>query len=314
MRCIKLLMSEPTALVSLPNSELIVTFLKFHYNCDPVSQLLEASEVNHDIEVDTDTMQRVEELVAFGGFLDTGCLRRTLAKEFGELEHSFKEAFSMPFATISKRICCEDFLPLYPVSSSHAVASLHAPTSVSYCEDGLADTYACRAPGHNLVDFICFKIPHDSLNMSNSIGITKGFTTHSGSTSSLEAVLIRIPNGYKCVDLSPYKDGQIVLLLNETIATSESPGRSFMIMFQTSDLPFVPISRSVHLNLWKSHELKAFAVDLHLGTGRLRSIPHSVSAPLAVSASRGVACIFTTRKRALVYILDEDEDEVTDTD
>ncbi|KAM1033328.1 hypothetical protein TB2_036326 [Malus domestica] len=42
---------------------------------------------------------------------------------------------------------------------------------------------------------------------------------------------------------------------------------------------------------------------------KVRSIPHSVVAPLAVSSSRGVACVFAARKRVLVYILDEDEDE-----
>lgn len=31
-----------------------------------------------------------------------------------------------------------------------------------------------------------------------------------------------------------------------------------------------------------------------------------------VTASRGVACVFAARKRALVYILEEDEDEATD--
>lgn len=33
-----------------------------------------------------------------------------------------------------------------------------------------------------------------------------------------------------------------------------------------------------------------------------------------VTASRGVACVFAARKRALVYILDEDEDDVSDTE
>jgi len=31
-----------------------------------------------------------------------------------------------------------------------------------------------------------------------------------------------------------------------------------------------------------------------------------------LTASRGVACVFAARKRALVYILEEDEDEVSD--
>jgi anaphase-promoting complex subunit 4 len=33
-----------------------------------------------------------------------------------------------------------------------------------------------------------------------------------------------------------------------------------------------------------------------------------------VTASRGVACVFAARKRALVYILEEDEEEVPDTE
>ena len=32
----------------------------------------------------------------------------------------------------------------------------------------------------------------------------------------------------------------------------------------------------------------------------------------SLTASRGVACVFAARKRALVYILEEDEDEVSD--
>lgn len=33
-----------------------------------------------------------------------------------------------------------------------------------------------------------------------------------------------------------------------------------------------------------------------------------------ISASRGVACVFAARKRALVYILEEDEEEITDSE
>ncbi|PON41281.1 hypothetical protein TorRG33x02_338530 [Trema orientale] len=46
----------------------------------------------------------------------------------------------------------------------------------------------------------------------------------------------------------------------------------------------------------------------------VRSIPHSVIAHLAVSSSRGVACVFAARRHALVYILEEDEDEVSETE
>ncbi|GJM87068.1 hypothetical protein PR202_ga02986 [Eleusine coracana subsp. coracana] len=63
----------------------------------------------------------------------------------------------------------------------------------------------------------------------------------------------------------------------------------------------------VDLSLYK-------ALDLQLDSNyaKVRSIPHMVSTPLAVSASRGVACVFSSRRHALVYILDEDEEEEED--
>lgn len=44
---------------------------------------------------------------------------------------SFKEAFLMPFATVSKKIYCEDFLSLYP-SPASTISKLNAPTSICY--------------------------------------------------------------------------------------------------------------------------------------------------------------------------------------
>ena len=87
-----------------------------------------------------------------------------------------------------------------------------------------------------------------------------------------------------------------------------------MMILQAGDLPFVSLSKSNTLNSWKLHELQDSAIYLQLESEKARSIPHSVVPPLAVSASRGVACVFAARKRALVYILDEDEDEVSDTE
>ncbi|XP_058067939.1 anaphase-promoting complex subunit 4 isoform X2 [Magnolia sinica] len=318
-RCVKVLMSEPIDQLPVFNSELVVIFLKFLYEHDPVRQLLENSEANQNIEIDLDTAQRVEELVRFGGFLDTEYLRRTLAKEFEQMEYSFKEAFSMPFTTISKRIHCEDLLPLYPFSSSPIYSPLHVPTSVSFYEDVLTDASTYHAPGHSLVDYICFRIPNDSSSdTSSSIGIVRGFMHDSSciekGKTSLEAVLICIPDGYQCVDLALYKERQIVLLLDETTMAFESPGKAWLMIVQTSNLPFVSISRSSSPNLWKLHELKGSTVNLRMEDGKVRCIPHSVTSPLAVSASRGVACVFASRRRALVYILeeDEDEDEVSD--
>ncbi|GAV58851.1 WD40 domain-containing protein/Apc4_WD40 domain-containing protein/Apc4 domain-containing protein [Cephalotus follicularis] len=319
LKCIKLLMQEPSDQLLQYNSELVVIFLKFLYDQDPVRKLLELSEDNHDVEIDLETIQRVRELVQFGGFSDCNFLRRTLAKEFRHLESSFKEAFVMPFTTISQKILCEDLLPLFPLPSSPASTCTPIPMSVSYYEDGSKSVSSYQTCQNGLIDYVSFQIPDDPLSdIANCIGIARGFIHDSISIkrgyTSLEAVFLSIPIGYNCVDMSLYKESQIVLLLNETTNTSESSGEAFMMIVQASDLSFVRVSRSTNLNLWKLHLLKDSVVYLQMENEKVRRIPHSVTAPLAVGASRGVACVFASRKRALVYILEEDEDEVSDTE
>lgn len=317
-RCIKILISEPTDQIQPPNSELVVIFLKFLLNHDPVGQLLELYEVNHNIEVDIDTMRQVEQLVAFGGFSDTKYLERTLSKEFHLLDECIKEAFLMPFSAVSMKIHCEDFLSLYP-APSHSFSSPDASTSISYYKDNLHTASGNHVSQHNLVDYICFKIPDESLDMVNCFCILRGFANDSSRSfqkrsSSMEAVLLCIPEGYDCVDLYLYKDEQVVLLLNQGSSSAESPESAFMMMIQASDLSFTAVSRASFANFWSLHELKGLATDLALENGKVRCISHGVTKPLAVSASRGVACVFSNRRHALVYILDEDEEETSDTE
>lgn len=45
---------------------------------------------------------------------------------------SFKEAFNMPYTTISKEIVCEQMLPLYPFESSPPSTFGSVPTSISF--------------------------------------------------------------------------------------------------------------------------------------------------------------------------------------
>ncbi|XP_022720526.1 anaphase-promoting complex subunit 4-like isoform X2 [Durio zibethinus] len=316
LKCIKLLMQEPSDQLLPYNSELLVIFLKFLYDQDPIKPFLEPSEV--DIETDMETLQRVRELVHFGGFSDCGYLRRTLAEEFQQMESSFKEAFLMPFTTISCKILCKGVLPLFALPSSPASMSLSLPMSVTYYKDGSTTLSPYQTREHGFIDYISFQIPGDSSSdIANCIGISRGFMhslSNSTEESNLEAILLSVPDGYHCVDLSLYKEGQIVLLLNETTAASESSGESCMMIVQANDLPFVSISRSTFIDLWNLNQLKDSVRYLQLENEKVRIIPHSVVAPLAVSASRGVACVFAARKRALVYILDEDEDNVSDTE
>ncbi|KAK7400487.1 hypothetical protein VNO78_11695 [Psophocarpus tetragonolobus] len=317
LKCIKLLMSEPSDQLLPYNSELVIIFLKFLYEQDPVKQLLEVSETEYEVEIDLETMQRVRELVQFGGFSDTEYLRRTLAKEFQLMELSFKEAFQMPFTTISRKILCEDILPLFPLPSLPASSSsMRIPTSVSYYEDSSrasVSPYTCQ---NQFIDYISFQVPDECFSdIVNCICIVRGFMHDSclkKGCSSLEAVLLCVPVDYQCVDLSLYKDSQIVLLLNKATNTSESAGDGCMMILRGRDLPYVSITRSASVDAWRLAQLKDLVTYLGIGDEKARTIPHSVIAPLAVSSSRGVACVFAARKRALVYILEEDEDEVSD--
>ncbi|XP_045824082.1 anaphase-promoting complex subunit 4 [Trifolium pratense] len=323
LKCIKLLMSEPSDQLLPYNSELVIIFLKCLYEQDPVKQLLEISETDYDVEIDLETAERVRELVQFGGFSDTEYLRRNLAKEFQQLELSFKDAFQMPFTTISRKILCEDLLPLFPLpslpqaSSSSSSSLTRIPTSISYYEDSSRASSSHYTGQHQVIDYLSFQVPDESFSdIENCICIVRGFMHNSDCLkkgySSLEAVLLCVPVDYKCVDLSLYKDSQLVLLLNKDNNTSESAGDGCMMILEASDLPYVSLSRSAFVDVWRLQELKESAAILHIGDEKARTIPHCVIAPLAVSASRGVACVFAARKRALVYILEEDEDEVSD--
>ncbi|KAL8463067.1 hypothetical protein ACS0TY_033904 [Phlomoides rotata] len=310
LKCVKVLMSEPSDQLLPFSSELVIIFLKFLYDQDPIGTLLQDTKLLN-IEVDSETMQRVAELAYFGGFLDSEYLKRTLATEFQQLESCLKKALEMPLATVSRRILCKDVLPLFPVSPTLVKPF---PASVSYYQEAFNGTTCER-----LTDYTSFMVPDDFFpNMINCIGITRGLIhdldyVKSGH-NTLEVALLSIPDGYHCVDLSLYKEEQIVLLLNDVSMASEGSENACMMITQTADLTFVPISRSSVFLSWNLHKLQDFVTFLQLENEKVREISHSVVAPLAVSASRGVACVFAAKKRALVYILEEDEDEDEATD
>ncbi|XP_039168838.1 anaphase-promoting complex subunit 4-like isoform X1 [Eucalyptus grandis] len=104
------------------------------------------------------------------------------------------------------------------------------------------------------------------------------------------------------------------MLLNKINDTGENLGDAWMMILQASDLPFVHVSGTTQANNWELYHLKDSILHLDMENEKIRSIPHNVVPPLSVSASRGVACVLAARKRALVYILDEDEDEISDSE
>ncbi|AQK55995.1 Anaphase-promoting complex subunit 4 [Zea mays] len=253
-----------------------------------------------------DTARHVEQLVVFGGFTDTQFLEKSLVNQFNELEDSLKEAFLMPFTAISSQIQCQGLLPLYPVTSSATLSSSCSPTSISFYKD---EDSSHEESSYSLTDYVCLKIPDGSLNKVNCIGVIKGSGNCCTTLSmmSLSGFLLHIPDGYECVDLSLYKDNQVVLLLSET-SCSDSPGKSWMVMLQIENFSFMPLSGTFPANIYSLQKLVALDLQLDTDYGKVRSIPHTVSTPFAVSASRGVACVFSSRRHALVYILDEDEE------
>uniref|UniRef100_A0A7N0VEL6 Anaphase-promoting complex subunit 4 n=1 Tax=Kalanchoe fedtschenkoi TaxID=63787 RepID=A0A7N0VEL6_KALFE len=313
LKCIKILMAEPSDQLQPFNTELVIIFLKFLYNQDPVRRLLECSVVEDSIEVDSQTTGRVKELIQFGGFLDCKYLQNTLAKEFELLETSFNVAFHMPSTVISKKILCEDFTSLFPLISIAKSDIVNIPSSIAYYKDA-SDTMANQSHQCGWVDYISFGIPDESLpDISNCVGLLRSTVDASVDIktgyTSLESILLKIPDGYDLVDLYSYKESEIILLLNEKVSTSESSANAVMMSLRGSELPFVTLTQSTCLSTWILHELKDSVVEIKIENEKARTIPNLVVAPLAVSASRGVACVFTWRKSALVYILEEDEEE-----
>ncbi|AQK56017.1 Anaphase-promoting complex subunit 4 [Zea mays] len=148
LKSVRILLNEPTDQVPAANSELVVIFLKFLLDKDPIKQLLEADE---RIECDMDTARHVEQLVVFGGFTDTQFLEKSLVNQFNELEDSLKEAFLMPFTAISSQIQCQGLLPLYPVTSSATLSSSCSPTSISFYKD---EDSSHEESSYSLTDYV----------------------------------------------------------------------------------------------------------------------------------------------------------------
>ncbi|KAH9619258.1 hypothetical protein KSS87_007042 [Heliosperma pusillum] len=229
------------------------------------------------------------------------------------MESSFREAFNMPYATISKDITCQQLLPLFSFPSSPPSIPCFIPASVSFYWDTAPDVPTCETSGESLVDYIAFQIPEwASSDVSNCVCLIRGIMDEvidvRRGYCKQEALLLSVSDDFSCVDLSLYKERQIVMLMNER-ATSETNGDALLLILQADDLPFISIPNSSGVNIWKLDQLQGSVLPLPMETAKVRSIPHSVVPPLAVSSSRGVGCVFAAKKRALVYILEEDEEE-----
>ncbi|CAL5408478.1 unnamed protein product [Camellia sinensis] len=166
------------------------------------------------------------------------------------LNYFFKQAFEVPFTTISKKKLFKDLLRLFPVASSPKSAFLSFPTSVSYYQ------FIFDAAAKFCVDIATHQHGCCVLNRCIDKSVGKYQEKLVAEIAANGLLLAQDAFGVKNGNASLEAESQIVLLLNESTTSSESSNNGCMMIVQASDLPFVSISRSTGLNRWNLHELK----------------------------------------------------------
>ena len=105
--------------------------------------------------------------------------------------------------------------------------SLHSNGLILHLQDPCHAMSSYQTSQNSFIDYLSFQIPEDSFpEIANCIGIARGFMNDLVSVkkgyTSLEAVLLCVPDGYHCMDLSLYK----VKTLNYLV---QSYGFSFFV-------------------------------------------------------------------------------------
>lgn len=299
------------------NSELVMVFLMTIFNQDPVIPHLDTLQKDVKVKIGPEATRRLEELVIFGGFKDTKFLERTLYQQFNQLKHSCKEAFFMPFKVVSQKLCCEGIMLLSYVSTLTRTIQFKEPVSVSYYEKGEDGRSMDKKLESFIQDYICFRMPSETTSNESSVLVivrgfrrARNFQRTESMKNEIEVVALSFENRFHCTDLALYKEDQIVLLLEETWSTDAAAGNSWLMLLPMSNLPFVPLS-AVPLDVPVLELFHGGSCDTNIGIrdGRVRHISHSVVAPLLVSGSRGLACVFTYQRHAMVYMLEEEEED-----
>lgn len=300
------------------NSEAVAAFLKTQFEKDLLGPHLASVSDAVRLEMDMEESERLEELALMGGFVDSTFLQNSLHKQIFLLHTSCQQAFSMPSKVVSQKLYCEDMLLLFELQQP-ILLDFYIPVSLAYYEDkGSFSSKQLPDGGKAWVSthYICFQMLNETSESGHGIiGIIRGSSRDpvgssltSIKTESREVIALRMGAGLSCIDIALYKEKQLVLLLGKTT----SSGQAWLMILQTDDLPYMkltetlPLPRLGLLNLCLS---TGAVVDIGLKDGRARALSYSDAVPpLAVSASRGLACVFAGQRRALLYDLEEDED------
>ncbi|KAL3681938.1 hypothetical protein R1sor_024894 [Riccia sorocarpa] len=302
----------------LPNvdSTAVAKFLQTDFENDPVSLHLSNSSSNVVVDVPKEVQELMEEVATMGGFKDSKFLQRTLAQEIEQVTICCQEAFAMPLKVVSPQLGSPCLILL-----CNTVASSTTKVSVSstYYERKQEDVVveAPEEQGLPATQYICFQINDCSSQDDPSVvGLLRGFRPHhSGKEKKIvpEAVAFQLDPSLRCNDIALYKQRQLVLLVTEKDRESGKwSGQSWIMLLQLDELPFHTLEAfepGNDVDLLELYSMKGSPPGISLGDGKVRSLPQSdVVRPLAVSASRGLACVFTSQRRIFLYDLEEDEE------
>ncbi|XP_024536652.1 anaphase-promoting complex subunit 4-like [Selaginella moellendorffii] len=297
-KSLRLFNAETSPLHTEPiNSTAIATFLRQQFDSDLIGPHVISEGVLPNIGFEED-LSKAEELLLLGGFQDVKFLQRTLFQQLNCLCDSWRAAISKPVAVISPRLCFKSHLFLCEFPKL-------LPLSCTY--------YEMKTETPSFVDYTCFEIHTDG---PNHIGVLRGFNSQSmGSDGNeVEAVVLQLNEHLTCLDFSLYKEKQLLLLLNERLPQCGG-SQAWIMVLELEELPFISLKSQTNeageiLRFCTSNDALAF---VGLRSGKSRSILQlDVIPPIAVSASRGLACVFAAQKRAMLYDLEEDEEEKDD--
>eukprot|EP00250_Pteridium_aquilinum_P014515 c22036_g1_i2 orf=98-2485(+) len=296
------------------NSEAVAMFLKTKFEKDMLGPHLASVSEAVRLEMDMEESERLEELTLMGGFLDSKFLQNSLNKQISLLFLSCQQAFSMPSKVVSQQLYFEDMLLLGELQQPN----LHIPISLAYYEEkgnSLSKQLPNGGKAWGAPSYICFQMPNESSGSNHGvIGIIRECSEDPSVSlpttvkiRSREVIALRIGAGISCIDLALYKEKQLVLL-GQTVSSAQA----WLMILPIDGLPYKKLTERIPLygpDLLSLCLSTGAVVDIHLKDGRGRTLSYADAVPpLAVSASRGLACVFAGQRRALLYDLEEDED------
>eukprot|EP00249_Psilotum_nudum_P016685 c25944_g1_i2 orf=60-2372(+) len=312
--------SSQTEQLPVIDSVGVANFLKTQFDQDPIGPHLGSISEGVSLNVDLEELRRLQELALMGGFSDCTFLQRTLAQQIHQLHISCQEAFCMPWKVVSPKMYCDSMLRLCPLQTP-LPRDLKIPISMASYEVKLStldNEPLTRGKTSVSVEYICFHMLDATLATDPSIiGIIRQHNENSKGDELVvgrgrrEIIALRIQDGLHCTDLALYKDRQLVLLLGrKKIPENDLSGQAYLMVLETENLPFVTIMPSLISELDLLHLCFSMGgvVGITLNDGKARVVSHlDAVPPLAVSASRGLACVFAGHQRALLYDLEDDD-------